>query len=422
MNLALNNGKAFIGGKLLDASILIEKGKIVQVSGHAIKAEREIDCTGKIVLPGAIDAHVHFRVPGFEYKEDWVSGSLAALHGGVTTVMDMPNTKPPTLTFSGLEEKRKIIAQNAAVNFDLYMGYNGTNLEEIKKAVGIRAVKVYFGSSTGSEAFSDLAGVKKLFELAKQSNFVVAVHAEDENIIGDNAEKYRGSKEPAVHSKIRNDVAEAKAVKALLEVQEKVGNRLHISHLSSGKGLQLVKRAKKGRFGKSISCEVTPHHLFLDSGDYKKLGNLIKCNPSIKALADRKALWKGLKSGLIDVVASDHAPHALEEKKRSYWECPSGIPGVETMLPLLLDAVLNKKIELRNVVSACCENPAILFGWGEKGFIREGFDADLVIVDPKRNLVIENEKLFTKAGYSPFNKRKLKGFVEKTIVGGTMFG
>ncbi len=424
MTLALNNGRAFINGKLETANILIENGRIEKILPHRIQCDKEIDCAGKIILPGAIDAHVHFRCPGFEYKEDWVSGSLAALHGGVTTVMDMPNTNPATTTAALLEEKRKIVAKDAAVNFDLYMAATESNLAEIEKACasGLRAVKLYYGSTTGGIMLNRRESIESLFRLAKDKGLVIVAHAEDEEEVKKNKEKFRGKKNPAIHEKIRTDIAEAKAIAALVALQSKIGNRLHIAHLSSKKGLEEVKKGKRGKHGKSVSCEAAPQHLFLDDSCYKKLGNLAKCNPSIKKSADRKALWKGLKEGTIDIVATDHAPHAPEEKAKGYWECPSGVPGVETLMPLLLDAANAKKIPLERVVNAACERPAQLFGWGSKGFIREGFDADLAIVDMERVFKVENDALFTKARYSPFNGWKLKGFVEKTIVRGEVFG
>ncbi|VVB99730.1 Allantoinase [uncultured archaeon] len=424
MALALNNGKAFINGRLEAANILISNGKIEKISEtpFGTRAEKEIDCRGKIILPGAIDCHVHFRCPGFEYKEDWVSGSLAALHGGATTVMDMPNTRPPTLTVKDFGEKTALAKKSAAVNFSLFMGFDGGNLQEISACQGLRAVKVYYGASTNSNAMDSPESLEKLFTLAMQKNLVVVLHAEDEAEIKKNEEKFRAEKEPAVHTKIRNDAAETNAIRVLVCLQEKIGNKLHFAHISSKKGLELIKKAKKGQFGRAITCEATPNHLFLDSKAYKKMGNLVKCNPSIKSSADRKALWEGLIAGDIDSVASDHAPHTLEEKKKGYWEAPSGIPGIETMLPLLIDAALRNKIAMQRVVEASSERPAEIFGWASKGFIREGFDADLVIVDPKRKFTVENARLFTKAGYSPFNGWKLKGFVEKTLVGGAVYG
>ena len=422
MNLALINGKAFIKGKLVKANILIQGKKIEKISASKIKADKEIDCKGKIILPGAIDVHVHFRSPGFEYKEDFFTGSLAALHGGITTIMDMPNTKPVTSTVKALEAKRKLVKKHCLTNFGIYMAALNNNLSEISKAKNLRAVKLYYGSTTGNILMNKKTAIEKLFKTAKKKGFVVAVHAEDEEIMKENGKKFRKSKDPAIHEKIRNEEAEAKAIKEVLSIQQKAGNKIHIAHISSEKGLNLVKKAKKRRNGNKVTCEVTPHHLFLDSSDYKKLGNLIKCNPSIKGAKHRKALFNGLKNKAIDLVATDHAPHSFKEKKQSYGKSPSGIPGEETMLPLLLDAVNKKQISLKRIVEAVSEKPAQVFGWKNKGFIKTGFDADLVIINPTGKYKVENNKLFTKAAYSPWNGKTLKGRVENTIIGGQVFG
>ena len=422
MKLALNNGKAFIKGKLVKASILVEKGVIKKISAKKIRAEREIDCAGKIILPGAIDVHVHFRVPGAEQKEDWFSGSLAALHGGVTTVMDMPNNSPATTTVKLLEEKRALATAGALVNFDLYMAATGENLGEIAKAPKLRGVKLYFGSTTGNILLNSDDKILELFRLAEKNGFVVVVHAEDEETTRENARKYAGNENPEVHARIRSAEAEAKAIKKILSLQMKAGNKVHIAHLSSAQGLKLIEKAKKGKHGKQITCEAAPHHLFLDSADYKKLGNLMKCNPSIKSAKDRKALWKGLVKGTIDIVATDHAPHTLAEKSLPYSKAPAGIPGLETMLPLLLNAVNEKKITLKRVVNVVAERPAEIFGWKKKGFIRKGFDADLTIAGMNEIFRVENGHLFTKAGYSPFTGKRFKGKVGQTIVRGNVYG
>ncbi len=421
MTLALNNGKAFINGKITKAGILIDGGKISMISKSKIPAEKEIDCRGKLILPGAIDVHVHFRTPGFEYKEDWASGSLAALHGGVTTVMDMPNTNPATDTLQRLEEKKRLVEKDALVDFDLYMAATENNLGELAAAKNIRAVKLYFGSTTGNILLNKTEKIKELFRLAKGKNFIVVAHAEDGQTIQKNAQIYKDDNYPEIHPLIRSEEAEAKAIESLLEIQNEMGNRLHIAHISSKKGVALVKKAKEMRGGK-ITCEVTPHHLFLDSTYYKLLGNSLKCNPSVKGAEHRRALFSALKAGTIDIVATDHAPHTPEEKARPYKECPSGVPGVETLYPIMLDQISRKNLTLEKVVGVLCTNPARIFNWPKKGRIKEGFDADLVIVDMEKEYSLENSTLFTKAKYTPFAGWKLKGFVEKTISRGNVFG
>ncbi|HZX19582.1 MAG TPA: dihydroorotase family protein [archaeon] len=421
MDLALNNGKAYINGGIKKTNILIHNGKIIEISEKKFKADREIDCEGLLILPGAIDVHVHFRVPGAEYKEDWFSGSLAALHGGVTTVMDMPNTNPATTTKKALEEKREIAKKTSFVDFDLYMAATNDNLSEIENA-NLRGVKVYYGSTTGNILFNNKNKMEELFKLAKKKGFVVVVHAEDDDEIKENEKKFANKNDPSIHPKIRTEKAEAKAIEVVLELQKEIGNKLHIAHISSKKGLELVKKAKKRKNGKFVTCEVTPQHLFLNSSAYKKLGNFIKCNPSIKEEKHRKALFAEVKSGAIEIVSTDHAPHSLEEKQQEYWKAPSGVPGVETMLPLLLDAVNTGKLPLKRVMEAVCERPAEIFNWKNKGFIKKGFDADLVLVDMKAVHLLRNEELFTKAKYTPWNGKKLKGAIEATIAGGRVYG
>ncbi len=420
MKLALNNGKVFIKGKLEKTNILIENNSIIDISKNAFKAEHEMDCKNKLILPGAIDCHVHFRTPGAEYKEDFFSGSLAAIHGGVTTVMDMPNTLPRTATKLAFDKKKEL-AKESFVNIDFFMAVSPTNHKEIEKTKP-RALKLYFGSTTGSTAMNEPKEVEKIFKLAKKLKIPVTIHAEDEEIIEENSEKYRMEKNPNTHVKVRSEIAETKAIEEVLEIQKKIGNKIHIAHVSTKKSLELIAKAKKRKNGKEITCETTPNYLFLDSSDYKNLKNLMKCNPSIKGPKDKEALMKGLINRTIDIVATDHAPHSFEEKKKEYWDAPSGIPGVETMVPLLLDAVNRKEITLKTFVEAVSEKPAEIYSWTKKGKIEKGFDADLIIVDMEKEYRILNEKLFTKARYSPFNKKKLKGFIEQTIIGGQIYG
>ncbi|MEM4630196.1 MAG: dihydroorotase family protein [Candidatus Diapherotrites archaeon] len=427
MSIALINGRAYINGKLMQKNLLIEDGLIKYIGNEKPKAEKEIDCKRKIVLPGAIDCHVHFRVPGQEYKEDWVSGSLAALHGGVTTVMDMPNNIPIIDTYEKLLKKHQLVSKSALVNFALYMAATENNLQEIELAcndenISLKAVKLYYGKTTGEFFLDDENSIIKIFELSKKHDIVVVAHAEDNKTIMENEKLFAQNNWPEIHSLIRNEEVEAKAISKLLSIQKKIGNKLHFAHVSSKKGLKLIEETKKNKNESRITCEVTPNHLFLDSNKYKILGNLIKCNPSIKGPEHRKALYYGLKKGIVDIIATDHAPHTLEEKNKDYREAPSGIPGVETMVPLILNEVNNKRISLERAIKVICENPAKIFGWKKKGFIAQGFDADLIIVDMKKSFLVENSRLFTKAKYSPFAGNLLKGFIEQTIVRGQTYG
>ncbi len=423
MSVALINGKAYLKGNLQNYNILIENGMIQYIGREKPVAEKTIDCKGKIILPAGIDCHVHFRVPGQEYKEDWISGSLAALHGGIATVMDMPNNIPPIDTYERLLKKYEEVSKTSLVNFSLYMAATENNLNEIETAcadeqINFKAVKLYYAKTTGEIFLDKEKSIIELFESSKKHGFMVVAHAEDNEIIKENEKLFAKSEWAEIHALVRDEKAEVSAISKLLDIQRKIGNKLHIAHVSSKKGIALIQKAKLGKHGKQITCEVTPNHLFLDSNHYKTLGNLIKCNPSIKGPEHRKALFSGLKKGIIDIVATDHAPHSLEEKKSNYWAAPSGIPGIETMVALMLNEVNNKRLSLRKAVELISEKPAKIFNWRKKGFIAKRFDGDLIIVDMKKKPLVKNTSLFTKAKYSPFSGNVLKGFIEKTIVMG----
>ena len=415
MDIALNNALILENRKVVERSIGISNGKIRKISTHRIKAAREIDCFGKLLLSGLIDVHVHFREPGFIHKEGWNSGSRAAVAGGITSVFDMPNTRPQTTTLKALSQKIKLAKKKSYCNFGIHFGATGENIAEIKKAKGIRSIKIYFGSSTGNMLLNDEEKLLEIMEIAKKKDFVVCVHAEDDAIISGNSIKYSKGNS-GVHDKIRSAEAEAAAIVKLLGMRKKSKCRMHFCHISGRKGLLLIAKAKKK--SRAITAEATPHHLFLNNKDVGRLGNFGKVNPSIKSEKDRKALWKGIFNGAIDVIATDHAPHTIAEKKRPYRDAPSGLPGIETMLPLLLDAMHKGKVSINEIQTLCSENPAKIFGLEGKGAIKKGFDADLVVVDVMAEKKVENKKLFTKCRWSPWDGQRLKGVVEKTIVGG----
>lgn len=352
--------------------ILIENGIITAVSDESLEADSVMDVKGKYVLPGLIDCHVHFREPGMDYKEDWLTGSRAAVSGGVTTVLDMPNTKPATLTRKLLDEKKKL-AQKSVVNYGFHFGSSKNNIDEIKKAEGIASVKVYMDHTTGDLLIEDDEVLEKIFMAAK----VITVHAEGDN------------------------------VKKAVELAKKHSVRLYLCHVSKKKEIEYLKKNKT----ENIFVEVTPHHLFLTSKDAEALGWLAKMKPELGTEEDRAALWEALKEGLVDTIGTDHAPHSAKEKEGCY-----GVPGVETMLPLLLNAVNEGKITLAKVVELTSVNPAKIFAIKNKGRIEEGYDADLVIVDMELKKNVDNAELFTKCRWSPFNGKTLKGWPVMTIV------
>ncbi len=411
----LKNGEIVSSGGIEKKDVLIEDGKIKEILDPGAKVDSdEIDCTGKIILPGLIDAHVHFREPGQSYKEDWGTGSKAAVAGGVTTVFDMPNNQPPILTVKDLDAKRELIKGHSYVNYGLYLGYDGKNLKEVNSAKGIPGVKLFMANSTGDMGVSD--GVRKLFE---EGNKLVVVHAEDESIIEKNSKEYLAEFEgrevdPAVHSKIRSPEAAAKAVRQICELAKETGHALHVAHVSCAGELEIIEEFE------DITCEVTPHHLTLCDSDYEVLGTKIRVNPPVREREDVFSMWKGVKMGEIDIIATDHAPHTLEEKEQGYLDAPSGVPGVGIVLPMLLNTVNNEGLALEELVRLCCERPAEIFSAKNKGWLKEGYDADIVVVDMDEESTVDKDKLFTKCGWSPYEDSMFKGWPIMTFVGGEL--
>ncbi|HLC60707.1 MAG TPA: amidohydrolase family protein [Candidatus Nanoarchaeia archaeon] len=382
MSILLKNCRILVKDKLYSKNILIKKDKIAKITNKLPKADKVIDVKNNFVLPGLIDVHVHFREPGLTHKEDFTTGSMAAAKGGITTIFDMPNTIPPTTTLAALEDKR-ILAKKSVVNYGFNFGATLNNLTDIKKAKNIAAVKLFMDITTGSMKMDDYDAISEIFKASK----LTIIHAEDINV------------------KIAVDIF----------IKDKIKNKLHIAHVSSEKELMY---AKNNNIKNQITVEVTPHHLFMNQNDLQHLGAFAEMKPRLKTEADQKALWDGIKNGLIDVIATDHAPHLKEEKEQVNY--PFGVPGVETMLPLLLDAFNKNMIDLKTIMKLCCENPAKIFRIKNKGLLKEGYDADLVIVDLDKRQAVRNEDLLTKCGWSPFEGKILKGWPVMTIVNGNI--
>ncbi|MBI2653984.1 amidohydrolase family protein [Candidatus Woesearchaeota archaeon] len=382
MSLLLKNCRLCIKDKVFVKNILIRKGKIAKITGKEPKADKVIDARNNFVLPGLIDAHVHFREPGLTHKEDFLTGSMAAAKGGVTTILDMPNTLPPTITIAALEEKRKLAAKSI-VNYGFHFGATQDNLEDIRKAKNIAAVKLYMDYTTGDLKVSDFEVIKDILKTSK----LTVIHAED------------GSVKNVVDILTKN----------------KIKNRVHFAHVSSQKELNY---AKQNKIKNQVTVEVTPHHLFMNQNDIQTLGAFAEMKPRLKTEHDQKALWLGIKNETVDIIASDHAPHLKEEKEQANY--PFGIPGVETTLPLLLDAFNKNIITLPQITKLCCENPAKIFRIKNKGFLKEGCDADLVIVDLYKRQAVRNDDLLTKCKWSPYDGKILKGWAVMTIVNGNV--
>jgi len=417
-DLALLDGMVFRNGKLAKANVYVKGKKIALVSKQKKKAKKEVDCKGKWILPGMVDSHVHFREPGMSNKAEWGTESKAAAAGGVTTVLDMPNNKPPTTSVKELEKKKKNAAKNSAVNYGFHFGATSDNAGEVRKATGITSLKVFMGSSTGNLLMTKEEDLRNAFSLAKKKKVPVTIHAEDEDVIAFYTDfvRKKGRKDALAHCDARPPLAAEEAVWRAVSLSGEIGNRIHLLHVSTNAELGIIRDAKKR--GVKVTCEATPHHLFFNKSEMKKQGNRVKMNPPLRSEEDRRALFKALKSGLVDTVGTDHAPHTKDEKKGSVWKAPSGVPGVQTALPLLLDAVSKKKLSLKRLVQAFSEKPAEVFGLKKKAKIAKGYDADLIVVDPKKKWKIMDKGMLYKCGWTPFKGKTVTGKVEATIVNG----
>ncbi|TAN33264.1 dihydroorotase [Patescibacteria group bacterium] len=381
-----------------------------------------------ITLPALIDPHVHFRTPGSEHKEDWICGARAAFAGGYTTVIDMPNNNPPAIDEESLNNKIKLVEQQLSflrkqegspsgsefisVHPYFYLGVTPLPLDKGEAGWGSAvALKMFMGSSTGSLLVDKYEDQEKIFAKAAELDLLVAVHAEDDETIKNNQLSFQQKLESianpvALHSQIRSREAAIKAVSQAIELAEKTGARLYICHISTKEEAELVKSAKER--GAKIYAEVTPHHLFLNESAYETLETKAQMNPPLRTAADQAALWQAINDGVIDTIGTDHAPHTLEEKNQPYPKSPSGVPGIETCLPLLLNAYNQGKISLEKIVELCRTNPQKIF--------RLPDNSDEVIVDLDLEKEVKNENLKTKCGWSPFAGWNLKGWPIKTII------
>ena len=393
--------------------IEIENGVITKL-GESLKGENEIDVGGKLIIPGVIDIHVHFREPGGEQKEDWLTGSRAAAAGGVTTVVDMPNNNPAIVDEASLDNKREL-AKKSIINYGFYLGATNDNASDIQNTKNIAGVKIYVGSSTGDLLVAEDENIEKLFSLP---GIQWVIHAEDESIIEENKKKHTDMGDPAVHSRIRTRDAAVKAVGRVIALAKKANATIHICHVSTKEEVELIKNAKSE--GVNVTCEVSPHHLFLNENAYKKFGNFVKVNPPLRTAEDNRALMNALRDGTIDIVATDHAPHTNDEKSKSYNESPAGIPEVQTSLPLLLNAVHNGELTLKQLVEITAEKPAQLLHIKNKGKIKVGYDADLTVVDLKKIEMLSKKNVLSKCGWSPYVGWELTGWPVMTFVNGNL--
>lgn len=466
----IRNADVVLPGGIARISVLLEDGRIAALdAAPTLRADETINASGLHLLPGVIDAHVHFRDPGLTHKEDLATGSRACAAGGVTSFLDMPNTVPQTVTAEALEAKLALAARKCVVNYGFYVGATRDNLAELAKASRDPAfasrtpgIKVFLGSSTGNMLLDDPELLERLFA---ETALPIAAHCEDEATVRANRARLceerraralgprgrtrtdepggapsgdartvattssahdfapapsgrQGSSEKHLlsisdHSWIRDRTAAVRATRQAIGLARRHGRRLHVLHVSTADEAALVAEA-----GPLVTSEACPHHIFLDDSDYARLGTRAQMNPALKTASDRAALWNALKEGAIDMIATDHAPHTLEEKRARYPDSPSGVPAVEVALPLLLDQVNQGRCTLEEVARWTSGAPARVWSIAGKGRIEEGFDADLTLVDLSLRREVRNANQWTKCGWTPWHRAQLSGWPVRTWVGG----
>ncbi|TYB79016.1 dihydroorotase [Bizionia myxarmorum] len=415
----VNEGTIFEGDIYIENDIIKEIAPIISVKSGNVKV---IDAEGNYILPGVIDDQVHFREPGLTHKGDIESESKAAIAGGITSFIEMPNTNPQTTTIEKLDEKFAIAAKTSYANYSFMFGGTNDNLEEILKVnpKEVAGLKLFLGSSTGNMLVDDPAVLEKIFS---STDMVISVHCEDEATIKANlktyVDKYGEDIPMKCHPLIRSEEACYLSSSQAIALAKKTGARLHVFHLSTAKETALFTN-KIPLKDKKITAEVCVHHLLFSDEDYDKKGTHIKWNPAVKTAKDRDGLWKALLDGRIDVIASDHAPHTLDEKNNSYAQAPSGGPLVQHALVAMLEAHHQGKITVPKLVEKMCHNPAILFQVENRGYIKEGFFADLVIVDLNNPWTVKKENILYKCSWSPFEGATFKSRVTHTILNGRL--
>jgi dihydroorotase len=424
MKILIKNATLVNENKIFKSDLLIENDLIKEIAENIScdNVDKIIDAEGEYLLPGIIDDQVHFREPGLTWKGDIESESRAAIAGGITSFIEQPNTVPNAVTQKILEEKYKIASKNSYANYSFMMGGTNDNLEELLKTNprNVAGIKLFLGSSTGNMLVDNPETLKKIFSNVK---LLIAVHCEDEATIKENLEKAKGKygedipveMHPVIRSAESCYISSSKAI----ELAKKTGARLHVFHLSTAKEMDLFQNDIPLK-EKKITAEVCIHHLSFSDKDYAEKGNFIKWNPSIKTQKDQDALWEALLDDRIDVIATDHAPHTLEEKSQKYLQAPSGGPLVQHALNAMLEHYKNGKISLEKLVQKMCHNPAILFEIEKRGFLKEGFKADLVLIDLNEEYTVSNENILAKCGWSPFEGQTFHSKITHTFVNGNL--
>ena len=425
MSILIKNARIVNEGKILEGDLLIEGQKIKEIAA-SISAKhpdvKVIDAENKFLLPGMIDDQVHFREPGLTHKATIETESKAAIAGGITSFVEMPNTVPQATTVEKLEEKFDIASKTSHANYSFMFGGTNDNLDEILKidSKKVAALKLFLGSSTGNMLVDNPEVLEKIFS---STDLLIAVHCEDEETIRENTETFKSQYGEDIpikyHPLIRSEEACYLSSSRAIQLANKTGARLHVFHLSTAKETALFSN-KKPLKDKKITAEVCIHHLWFSDEDYDKKGNLIKWNPAVKTVKDREALWQALLDDRIDVIATDHAPHTKEEKSNIYTKAPSGGPLVQHAVVALMEAYHKGKISIEKLVEKIAHNPAILFQIENRGFIKEGYFADLILVDPHNPWTVTAENIHYKCGWSPFEGTTFKSRITHTILNGDL--
>jgi dihydroorotase len=412
-DLIIKNGNCFIDDNLVSIDIAVKDKKIVKIGKNLTDAEEIIDASGLTVLPGCIDTQTHFREPGSTDTEDLHSGSRAAIAGGITSVFEMPNTNPPTSNMKEFQRKLDLAKNRMYCNYAFYFGATADNADDLASLEGLEGccgIKLFAGSSTGNLLVAEENDIEKVF---KNASKVVAVHSEDEEILNRNKKLI---KEGDVHTHLlwRSDECAISSTRRIVRIAERYKKKAHILHVTTKQEIDFLSQHKG-----NITFEITPQHLTIYAPDcYDKLGTYAQMNPPLRDKSHYDRLWYGVKNNLNDTIGSDHAPHLKVNKEKTYPNSPSGMPGVQTLMPVMLNHVNDGKLTLSQLVKLVCENPVKIFGIQNKGFIKEQYDADFTIIDMYKTIEIKNENIESKCGWSPFDGFKFKGTPVSTIIGG----
>ena len=412
-SLIIKNGSCYIDGKLTKTDIGLSGNKIKKIGKIELNSSKVYDATDKVVLPGIIDTQVHFREPGSTDAEDLESGSRAAVLGGVTALFEMPNTNPPTSNLVEFDKKLQAAKNRMHSNYAFYFGAtpdNTNQLAKLKDVEGCCGVKLFAGSSTGNLLVDKEADIEKVIS---SSDRIVSIHSEDEDIIK-LRKKFIKKGDVHSHAEWRNVEVAMSSTRRVVKIAERYNKKIHVLHVTTRDEVDFLAMHKK-----NVTFETTPQHLTMYAPDcYNKLGTYAQMNPPLRTKEHYDRLWVAIKNNIVDVLGSDHAPHLKENKDREYPNSPSGMPGVQTIFPVMLDHVNNGKLTLQQLINLMCENPCKIFGIKNKGYLKEGYDADLTIADMNKEVVIKNEMIASKCGWTPFNNHKVKGFPVATIVNG----